>query len=138
MKVLLDTNIILDYLLKRPQFFESARTLFKWAFDGTITAFISASAVTDIYHLVSRARNHDTALNFIKDLTHFIDVADIDKSVILKALHSKIVDFEDAVQNFTAQKSGIRYIITRNEGDFKNSELEVLAPHRFVEKFREL
>lgn len=137
MKVLLDTNIVLDYLLKRPQYFEPARTIFMGAYEGTITAFVSASAVTDIYYLISRAKNNDTALRFINDLTHFIDVADVDKSVILKALHSKIADFEDAVQNFAAQKSGISHIITRNEGDFKNSELKVLSSYRFVKKFME-
>ena len=60
MKVLLDTNIILDYVLKRNHFFELSKAIFKWAFDHKINAYISASAITDIYFLVKRAKDKIT------------------------------------------------------------------------------
>ncbi|NOX47940.1 MAG: PIN domain-containing protein [Chlorobi bacterium] len=133
MKVLLDTNIVLDYILNRNPFFEHSSIIFKWAYDRKITAFISASAITDIYYLVQRSRNSETALDFIEEIIQFIQIAGVDKTIILSALHSGIKDFEDAVQNASAENVGIKYIITRNIADFKNSKIQISSPLSFIE-----
>ncbi|OQX80492.1 MAG: hypothetical protein B6D61_01895 [Bacteroidetes bacterium 4484_249] len=64
MKVLLDANIVLDYILKRSPFFEYSKTIFEWAFEQKIIAYISGSSVTDIYYLVQRAKDKNTALGY--------------------------------------------------------------------------
>ena len=133
MKILLDTNIVLDYILKRNPFFEHSKTIFEWAFEQKIIAFISASAVTDIYYLVQRAKDKTTALNFIRDILQFTQIAGVDKDIILVALQSGINDFEDAVQNAAAENVGIKYIITRNVKDFSKSDINIISPDKFVE-----
>jgi predicted nucleic acid-binding protein len=132
MNVLLDTNIVLDYILMREPFIKSAKTIFKWSFEQKITAYISASALTDVYYLVRQAK--DTAINFIKDLIQFIHIAAVDKSVVISALSSGFTDFEDAVQNAAAQNIGITHIVTGNIKDFKKSSLIILSPEIFVKK----
>jgi len=134
MNVLLDTNIVLDYILKREPFFKSANTIFRWSYEQKITSYISASALTDIYYLVKQARDKVVAINFITDLVQFIQIAAVDKSVIISALMSDFTDFEDAVQNAAAKNIGITHIITRNIKDYKKSSLIIQSPDIFVKK----
>ncbi len=133
MKVLLDTNIVLDYILKRNPFFLHASIIFKLAYYREVTAFISASAVTDIYYLVQRSRNSETALSFIKEIIQFIHIAGVDKDIIVSALQSGIMDFEDAVQNAAAENIKIQYVVTRNVSDFKKSKIKIISPMNFIE-----
>ncbi len=136
MKVLLDTNIVLDYAFERNKFIEDAGELMKMAFEGKITAFISASSVTDIYYIVQKYKTKEKALEFIKKLILFIGIAGVDKIVIENAINSNFADFEDVVQNFSASNNSIEYIITRNVKDFKNSELNVIEPKFFIEQIQ--
>ena len=136
MKVLLDTNVVLDYLLKRKLYFKPAKLIFQWAFNGKISASISASAVTDIYYLIRKKESHSVALGFIKELIQFIDVAGVDRQAIISALQSDMTDFEDAVQNAVAIQTKREAIITRNLDDYKNSELKIYSPEKFVAYFK--
>ncbi len=136
MKVLFDTNIILDYAFERSKFIQDAHKLIQLAYNKEIVAFISASSVTDIYYIVQKYKNRSEAFAFIKKIISFIDIAGVEKIVINNAINSNFSDFEDAVQNFSATNSNIKYIITRNIKDFKNSELKVIEPKQFIEQFQ--
>ena len=138
MKILLDTNIVLDYLLQRKQYFDYSRKIFNWAINNKIRAYISASAITDIYYIIKKAKDNDTALNFIRDIFKFVQIAGVDKNVILAALKYNINDFEDAVQNAAATYSGIKIIVTRNIKDFKNSDIKVITPDNFIKIYDHL
>jgi len=134
MRILLDTNIILDIALKREPFYEpSARILRASDFDRT-HLFITASIATDLYYVLSREKGPDTARAFIADLLAAVDVCGVDKDVLLEAVNSDFPDFEDAVQNFAAAGGAIDVIVTRNEADFAGSALTVLAPCELVEQ----
>lgn len=136
MNVLLDTNVVLDYILKQNPFFEHAKTIFRWSYEQKIIAHISASAVTDIYYLVQQAENKATALNFIQELVQFIQIANVDKTVVLIALQSGIRDFEDAVQNAAAKNARITHIITRNIKNYKKSNLKIVSPDNFIKSLQ--
>lgn len=71
------------------------------------------------------------SLNFIKSLIEVVEVIGIDKDIIIKALHSEIKDFEDAIQSFAAETNEIDIIITRNKTDFKNTSLKIYTPKEF-------
>ncbi|MCP4686747.1 MAG: PIN domain-containing protein [Desulfobacterales bacterium] len=73
------------------------------------------------------------ALAIIEDLLRCIEVVSVDKTVILHALRSDLSDFEDAVQEGAAKQAGISIIVTRNEADFKQSDLSIYHPETFVE-----
>lgn len=136
MNVLLNTNVVLDYILKRDPFFEHAKTIFRWSYEQKIIAYVSASAVTDIYYLIQQAMDKATALNFIQELVQFIQIAGVDKTVVLLALQSGISDFEDAVQNAAAKNTGITHIITRNIKDYKKSDLMIVSPGSFIKSLQ--
>ncbi len=132
MKVLVDTNVILDIALERQPFVEQAAQLLKSAQRANITLCITATTITDLYYIARREKGHTAALNFIVDLLKFMEVAGVDEATIREALHSEITDFEDAIQESAARRQAIQIIVTRNESDFNNSSLKVYNPESFL------
>ncbi len=111
MRILIDTNVILDIALGRKPFAEHAAMLFKTAHQQKIHMYMTATTVTDLYYITRKEKGKETALSFIGDLMRFLDVVSVDKNVILKALRSKLPDFEDAEQVCSANHEGIKTII---------------------------
>ena len=137
MRVLLDTNVILDILLKRQPFVEHAKMVLQTAQQGQCKFFMTATTVTDVYYLARKAKGKAVALEFIEDFLQYVEVAAIDKGIILQALRSEIGDFEDAIQECAAQNEAITIIVTRNTQDFKKSDREIHSPESFVKNFLE-
>lgn len=131
-KVLIDTNIILDFALERENYFADADKILKLAFEKKIIAFITATTVTNIFYIARKEKGKSEALDFIKSILAFIDIANVDKKVVLDALELDFQDFEDAIQESSARSTDIPIIITRNEKDFKNSKLEIYHPQKFL------
>lgn len=136
MKILIDTNIILDIILERQPFFELATKVLQEAQRAKMALFVTAITIADLYYITRKAKGRVIALDIIADLLQFMEVASVDKEVIMQALHSNVTDFEDAIQENAAKKQAIRVIITRNEADFKNSTLEVHNPESFLNTLR--
>ena len=136
-RVLIDTNIILDIALKREPFFKSSAELFDLIDKKVISAYLTASTITDIYYISKRQKNHETAIQFISDILNITDLIGIDKKVIFDALQRGMKDFEDAVQISAAAFNDIGIIITRNKADFENSGLEIYTPIEFISLIEE-
>ncbi|HSM46411.1 MAG TPA: PIN domain-containing protein, partial [Draconibacterium sp.] len=98
MRVLLDTNIILDIAMGRPGYAEKAKELMFHLNREQIPFFISATTVTDIYYILRKSENHASAMEFLQNFVQYADIAGVDKDMILNALNSGLFDFEDAVQ----------------------------------------
>jgi len=132
MRILLDTNIILDVALNRQGHSEKAKELIYFLNQKEIPFFVTASTVTDIYYILKKSDNHTSALEFLQNFLHYADVAGVDKTIIINALNSGLNDFEDAVQIQSAILNQISTIVTRNKSDFKTSEVEVFTPEEFL------
>ncbi len=133
MKILIDTNIILDIALEREAFVEQAVLLFKTAQKRSIQMFITATTVTDLYYIIRKEKGKKMSFAFLEDLLEFMDVASVDKQIVLQALHSDVSDFEDAIQVYSAQQITISTIVTRNEKDFLHSRLNIYNPESFLQ-----
>ncbi len=131
MKVLIDTNIILDIVLERQPFVEQATQVLQAA-QTDIVLFLTATTITDLYYITRKAKGRAIALSFIADLLQFVEIAGVDKDIIMQALHSDIADFEDAIQESAAKSQTINAIVTRNATDFENSVLEIHSPESFL------
>jgi predicted nucleic-acid-binding protein len=81
--------------------------------------------------LIKKSYNHHKALEFIEDLLFFSEIVDVNKKIILKSLKSNFNDFEDAIQNFSAELNSIKTLVTRNKKDYKNSNLYIYNPEEF-------
>ncbi|MGK7890878.1 MAG: PIN domain-containing protein [Leptolyngbyaceae cyanobacterium] len=132
MKVLIDTNVIVDVALKRQPFYADSLRVLTLAYQGSIEALISASTVTDIYYLIRKAKGHEATLDFLRIVTAFCQIATVDRTVIANALRSSLKDFEDAVQYESALASQLDAIVTRNPQDFANQSLPIFTPETLV------
>jgi len=127
MKVLIDTNIVLDVLLNRKPFVENALKVFRQAEKGRIEAYITASSITDLVYILRKAYSLTEIKTHLKEMLQFIKLAGINPSMINDALNNDAPDFEDAVMMECARQSGIEIIITRNKADFKNSDVPCIS-----------
>jgi predicted nucleic acid-binding protein len=135
MKVLLDTNVIIDFALNRRPFCEEAKTVFRIMESKKIHGYISASAVTDIFYLTRKSLGWQMAIDYILTLIEVIDILSIDKNTITQALLSGWTDFEDAVQAQAAIENDLDAIITRNVKDFQRmKKVKVLTPQEFIQQ----
>ena len=134
-KVLIDSDVILDVLTARIPFDEASTQMLKLAETKQIHAYTTPVAISNIYNIISKYRNHNAAIKSLEKLLSALDVLDMDKNVVMNAIHSKFKDFEDALQYFSSVKNGrIDAIITRNTKDYKLSSIPVFTPDTFVSK----
>jgi len=133
MKVLVDSNVVLDMLLNRSAFIVSSKAIFDFAEQKQITGFISASAITDIFYFVNKEfKDKEMVYQTIEKLTFLFSIIPVTETTIEKAFTLRWQDFEDAVQYTAAQENDIAYIITRNEADYKSSSLPCMSPSDFI------
>ena len=134
MKVLIDTNVILDVLMKREPHFEFSAQILKLC-DTNITGCITSSQTTDIFYLLRRfGKDAQSAKDMIKKLTDNVKVLDSNNIDVQNALASSMADYEDAMLAFCAKRKKNEYIITRNEGDFALSPVPAISPQTFLER----
>ena len=132
MNALIDTNVILDVLMRREPFFAHSSLVLDRAERGEYVASICATTVTTVFYLVRRQHGTKATVALVKELTAICPVAPVNQSVVESALHSGFGDFEDAVMYHAAVLAGADCIITRNAGDFRESSLSVYSPPQFL------
>ena len=133
MKVLIDTNVIIDVLAKREPFHETSAQILRLSETGEIAAFISANSVTDIVYILRKYILDKSVLIFtVQNLLSIVDVADILKTDILRAFELDFTDYEDALQARCAKRIKADCIITRNPSDYANSPVPALTPESFL------
>ena len=133
MKVLIDTNVILDFILRREPYYENAAKINILSEKEYICGYISASAVTDIFYIANKElKNKDTVLTLLKNILKITHIASVTEGIIHEALDLKWDDFEDSVQYVTGQSISADYIITRNPKCFADSQIEVISPEDFL------
>ncbi len=132
-KVLIDTDVLLDFFFDRKPFEKYATEVLNLCEEKKLIGFTTPVIISNVYYLLRKTAKHDIIVEKIKQLLHIIEVIKIDKDVVLNALNSKFKDFEDALQNFSATENGeIKIILTRNIKDFKNSKLAILTPETYL------
>jgi predicted nucleic acid-binding protein len=136
MKVLLDTNVILDVLLKRQKWLPDSLEIWKAHDEGKVTAYVSATTLTDVFYLARQATDISTALNGVKICLQELNVATVDLQILQSATQMEGSDFEDNVQIACAQNLNIDVIVTRDEKGFKNSSIPSQTPNQFVAKLK--
>jgi len=133
-KVLLDTNVILDFVLKREPFYEDAQLIVKEIVKGSAFGYITASMTTDIFYLLQKTNGKIFALNTLTDLLIILDVLTVYKDDVHFALHCEWDDFEDALQAQVAIRSGLDAIVTRNIKDYKKAlKIDIILPRDFID-----
>lgn len=133
MKILLDTNVILDVALERSPFFEQAEEVFVLAENGVFEAFISASTLSDLYYIIRRQKGRSLALDFIESIAQTFQIAAVDRTVVSLAFTLGISDFEDAIQCATVIENQLDGIVTRDTEDFDQATIQVFTPTALIQ-----
>ena len=128
LKLLLDTNILLDLVLERPPFCTQASRIFRHIEQGNIDGFITATTITDIFYIIRKAQGRDLALAAIKHLLQHLKICAVDQKTIQAAIDLELKDFEDSIQLACANLSQLDGIVTRNGKDFVTSSLPIYSP----------
>lgn len=140
-RLLIDTNVLLDFLLGRNPFGQPAKEILLLAEEDKTLEFTSASAVTDIYYLLEKAIRQSVeekseasylmAQSKIKDLISLVSILPVTSMDILHAIDLGWKDFEDAVLYSVALANDIDFIISRDKG-FTGSDIPVMSPEEFL------
>ena len=132
MKILFDTNIVLDLLLERQPFVNDAQLLFEKVESGQLNGFLGATTVTTLDYLLSKSLSMRDAKVVIKKLLSLFDVAPVNRLVLEDALESGFSDFEDAVLHAAAMHNGAQAIVTRDAKGFSKAKLPIYSPHELL------
>lgn len=134
MKVLLDTNIILDVILQRQPFFTFAFEILKLSDAGELESYITSNSITDIFYVLRKHFNNvDDRKKAVKHILNMVDIVSVTRTDIFKSFELEYTDFEDALQTQCAKKVKANYIITRNVKDFKDKSIDAVMPEQFIE-----
>lgn len=135
MKLLIDTNVIIYYLLNDTDHFNDCKAMIDRVITKDDCEIISASAITDIFYIVNKQRKDSfNVQDAIKDLMQLVHVASVTESDITYALDLRWEDFEDAVQYSVAISNGVDAIISYNSKDFKDSTIPVKSPKELLDE----
>ena len=133
-KILIDLNIILDFLNKR-NFHEEAANIINMCVEKKLFGFIAAHEITTLsYFLLKEKKDKNKAADIISALLDMFNIIPIDEKILREALFSPVKDYEDAVIEVSSVKNIIDYIISRNLGDFKSARVQVFTPEQFFIK----
>ncbi len=137
-RVLIDTNILLDYILKREPFYEDAKDVVSFCVDDG-KGCIAAHSVSNIFYILRKDYDLKTRREILFNLCTIFDVEGIDKDKLLAGLENeKFTDFEDCLQMECAKAYGAEYIVTRNISDYKYSEIKAILPKDYIGKVRQM
>lgn len=137
MRILYDTNIVVDVFLERGPFFRPAAQLFEATAQGSLGGLLGATTVTTIHYLIAKVQNRQQARQRVKQILHLFEVATVNRVVLEAALESDFADFEDAVLHEAGLRAGADGIVTRDGDGFATATIPVYTPPELVEMLRQ-
>jgi len=132
-RVLLDTNVVLDFILKRSPFNIEAKEIFVRAAQRQIKIFVSPITPINAFYTTRKEKGKDVAFQSIEKLLKIVQITKSDKYILQNALLLNFNDYEDAVQHECALAENLDAIVTRNTKDYKNSSVKVYSPAEFIQ-----
>ncbi len=133
-KVFIDTNVILDFLMKRTGFFEEAKTIMAIGYNQYCELYMSSLSFSNIAYIARQKLVGEALYNCFSSLRELVKVSSVCQNDVDLAIKLQAKDFEDALQYYSAKSVDVDCIVTRNVKDFSFSEIEILTPGEFIEK----
>lgn len=134
MRVLIDTNVLLDFLAVREPFAADAVRILDACDKKVVTGMVAAHSITDMFYILRKNMTTAERREALTALCRILTVQQLDEKLLMNALEDGCFeDFEDCIQYHSAKKADADFIITRNKDDFRNSEISVVSPHEFCE-----
>jgi len=137
MKIFIDTNVIVDYLNHREPFFDDAASIIGLCVEGYVQGVVSSLTIVNAVYIAKKMYRKEDLFAQLDWLLSIFTVSSIDRSDIAEASLLRPIDFEDAVQYFSAERYNVDYILTRDEKGFKNFSIPSITPGDFILRCRE-
>ena len=135
MKVLIDTNVLIDYIMRREPYSNDAEKLILLCKDMKVNGCIAAHSVMNIFYILRKEMSLEEQKKLFLCLSEFIEFVGIDRKKLMNVLHNdEFTDVEDCLQSECAKAVYADYIVTRNVGDFRNSVVPAILPDEFLKK----
>lgn len=134
MKVLIDTNILLDVLLLRAPHLENSKRVLQCC-QSLVDGYIAVHTFSNMFYILHEIEEfsiEECRIAFNKLLFVF-DVAGLNKQDMIDAVNNEIFsDLEDSMQHQSSVAAGLDYIVTRNCKDFEKSAVPAITPEDFL------
>lgn len=138
-RILIDTNVLLDYLMTREPFYESAKEVVLMCVNGKTKACIAAHSISNMFFILRKDYNVKERKEILSNLCSIFDIEGIDKAKLLAGLQNEdFTDFEDCLQMECAISYDVDRIITRNVKDFSSSSVPAVTPEDFLKEWESL
>ena len=131
MKVFIDTNILIDFIARRENFYQIAANLISLGVKGEIKLCATPLSIATCIFITKKLLGYEGAIKAIQIIENYIEVTAMNSSQCHNALYSKMPDFEDMLQFESAYAAGCDVIITRNKKHFPQDAIQVLEPEEF-------
>jgi predicted nucleic acid-binding protein len=135
-RVIIDTNVVLDVLLARRPFVDAAAQVFGLIERSLIEGLLCATTITTIDYLLTQSLSRPQAREALHRLLELFEIAPVNRPVIEEAFRSRIVDFEDAVLEQSGRLAGADAIVTRDTRDFRHSAIKAFGPDELLSAIR--
>lgn len=134
MVVLVDTNVVIDVLIKREPYMKDSQDILTKCASEELTGYLAAYSIPNLFYILRKDYSVEERRRFIKDLCKIFRISNLNGEKILAAIENEtFLDFEDCLQEECAMEVMADYIITRNPADFVNSRIQVITPSEFSE-----
>jgi len=133
MRALIDTNVILDYVLERHPFHADAEKIVLLVASEDIVGYLSSITPVNVFYTGRKLKGKDHALKEVRRLVRLFEIATADKQTLQNAFDLDFSDYEDAVQCASAISESLEAIVTRDSSDFEKSPIPVYSPAEFLE-----
>lgn len=134
MKILVDTNVLLDVLCSREGFVADSAKVWKYCELKEAQGYISALSIPNIVYILRKELSPERASEIIEQLFLIFSVVDLRSDDLRKAALMQFSDYEDALQSAAAERIEADFIVTRNIKDFKGSKVTAIKPSEFLER----
>ena len=132
-RILLDTDINLDFVLARQPFFVEAKEIFLQLAQSKFEAYIADITAINIYYFGRKEKGRDDTSKELEKLLRFVKICSANSTILQKAINSPISDYEDAVQHECAAAENLDAIVTRNARDYNNASIKIYSPAEFLQ-----
>lgn len=134
MRILIDTNVILDALTGRQPHFDDADKIIKFCADKKVQGYLAAHSISNIFYILRKDLSIEDRRIVLLNLCEILEVEGVDSRKVKSALNrGDFKDLEDCIQDECAAAIKADYIVTRNKKDFENSTVPAILPQEFLD-----
>lgn len=134
MVVLVDTNVIIDFLATREPFYESSSKVIEKCSIGELEGVVAFHTIPNLWYIL-RKIPEEQRRRCIREVCDCLKVVGASHESVVKAIKmSDFKDFEDCLQDRCAEEVNADYIVTRNISDFTGSKVPAIEPQELLKR----